>query len=183
MTDNPPLRRLEPRVFKPAPPRPPFKSANVTAFRWFIEVVAKAITGLNIHDRDAAHFLLPVGSDEASLGRHVRLALEASRFFEPGTPEWENRPRIPTPEAIKASYAPLLKLAKVRSRRALFDDAHLVSLRSQDGVVTISPTVNTGGGGFTRKTWMKDLRDVTVALDAGDEALGRAVREGLAISR
>lgn len=166
---------------RPKPPSPPErKEAGVVAFRAFTRVYSHAVYGMCVPDPEGYDELLAADLASEPLGRAAREALAASRFITPQHPEWDSLMRFPTKEEAAAEDQRLEAHAKVRSLRALYDGAGMVSLRLMDGRIAITPLRCR-----TRGAWegFAGNDPVTVDADATDAELGAAIAAAIAISR
>ncbi|MDH2325271.1 contact-dependent growth inhibition system immunity protein [Cereibacter sp. SYSU M97828] len=164
---------------RPKPPPPPErKEAGVVAFRTFTRIYSHAVYGMCYPDPEGYDELLAADLAPEPLGRAAREALTASRFITPQHPEWGSLMRFPTKEEAAAEDQRLKTHAKVRSLKALYDGAGMVSLRLMDGRIAITPLRY-----HTRGAWEGFAGNDPIIVDADDAGLGAAIAEAIAISR
>ncbi|WP_136684722.1 contact-dependent growth inhibition system immunity protein [Falsirhodobacter xinxiangensis] len=166
---------------RPKPPPPPErKEAGVVAFRTFTHIYSHAVYRMCVPDPTGYDELLAADLAPEPLGRAAREALAASRFITPQHPERDSIMRFPTKEEAAAADQRLKSHAKVRSLKALFDGAGMVSLRLMDGRIAITPLCYR-----TRGAWEGFAGNgaIDVGADVADNELGAAIAKAIAISR
>jgi CDI immunity protein len=158
---------------------PPFKprAYNVTAHVKFLKhftiFESRATYGSSHYDPKGIQIILePIVSDD-ELGDAAWEVLRAARFVPPDHPDWDMFDKSITPEEEKAYHARLMKRATVKSRKQLYAASILVTMRREDGVITLHTAVPVTGGFRGYKGMPQEHLPDTIT----NEALGRALRD------
>lgn len=165
---------------KRAKPPKERKSAYVTGYSKFTEIASQAVYGASYPDPKGYHQYLLSDLTALEIGGHARAALLASRFITPEHPEWDDVIRFPTKEEFNALEEADKARAGVKTLKALFNGAGHVSLKLQDGKITIKPTRYRGRGHWEG---IRGHEDTVLPEDVSDETFGKAILDALDISR
>ncbi|MEX5729803.1 hypothetical protein Ga0609869_003156 [Rhodovulum iodosum] len=176
------LKAQNARKPKPPPSPPPARRsvATVEALRHFTHIFSQAVYRAAVGDpRGYAAFLDPEPPRE-DLGRAVHDALAASRFITPDHPEWDTVMRPPTEDEIRAQEDDLKRRAGIKTRKALYNGAGLVSVTMRDGAIELRPLLHLGRGAWEG---IKGHEPVRLPESVSNAELGEAVAAAIDISR
>ncbi len=172
-------RFLRERESEPSPPKP-HKQATVEAYRAFTRIYSHAVYGAAYPDPFGYDQIHAAQMPDGELGCEARSALLASRFVAPEHPDWDRVIRIPTDDELREEEERDRKRAGVRSLRALYAGAGSVSLRLQDGEITIEAERYRGRGHWEG---IRGMEPTTLPESVSDEELGAAINAALQVSR
>jgi hypothetical protein len=167
---------------KPPPSPPPARRsvATVEALRHFTHIFSQAVYRAAVGDpRGYAAFLDPEPARE-DLGRALHDALAASRFITPDHPDWDTVMRPPTEDEIRAQEDDLKRRAGIKTRKALYNGAGLVSVTMRDGAIELRPLLHLGRGAWEG---IKGHEPVRLPESVSNAELGEAVAAAIEISR
>lgn len=166
---------------RPKPP-PPVESreATVEAFRHFTHVFSHAVYRAAYGDPKGYAAFLDPDPARGDLGRAVHEALAASRFITPDHPEWGTVMRPPTEDEIRAQEDDLKRRAGIKTRKALYNGAGLVSVTMRDGAIELRPLRHLGRGAWEGIRGQEPIR---LPGSISDTELGDAVTAAIEISR
>ncbi|GHE06496.1 hypothetical protein U879_08250 [Defluviimonas sp. 20V17] len=169
---------------KPKPPPPPqpaeSREATVEAYRQFMHVFSQAVYGAAVGDPKGYAAFLEAEPARGDLGRAVHEALAASRFITPDHPEWDAIMRMPTEDEIRAQEDDLKRRAGIKTRKALYNGAGLVSVTLRDGAIELRPLRHLGRGAWEG---IRGHEPVRLPEFVSDTELGEAVAAAIKISR
>lgn len=170
--------KLKAELRKNRRPIPDQKLASVEAYRFFINIYTKHLSGNSLIDPESYKaFLDPTCTDE-ELGQSARMALAESRMMEPGTEEAE-RLRKARRENFERAEAAMMKKAGVKTFRAFYRGYTVATLREIHGQIEIK-----GHKPVTRRGYdgIPGHKPRVILADASDAEFGAAIRAELAIS-
>jgi hypothetical protein len=166
---------------RPKPP-PPAESreATVEALRHFTHIFSQAVYGAAVGDPKGYAAFLDAEPAREDLGRALHDALAASRFITPDHPEWDTVMRPPTEDEIKAQEDALKRRAGIKTRKALYNGAGLVSVTMRDCTIELHPLRYLGRGAWEGVRGQEPIR---LPGSISDSELGDAVTAAIEISR
>ncbi len=173
------LKSFRPSVLPRTPPAKPSKSADVMAFRQFINVASRATYGASYFDPKGVDFFLPPDISDDELGEKAHAALAASRFLRPDHPEFDEVMRFLSKDEQRAYDDTLLDAAGVKTLKTLYKGSQSVTLTLEDCVITIKSWKYRYAGHWEG---IRGLEPITVPESVGDAAFGQAIRAALAKS-
>ena len=166
---------------RPKPPPPARRSvATVEALRHFTHIFSHAVYRAAVGDPKGYTAFLDAEPAREVLGRAVHEALAASRFITPDHPEWDTVMRPPTEDEIRAQEDDLKRRAGIKTRKALYNGAGLVSVTMRDGAIELRPLRHLGRGAWEG---IRGQEPVRLPESVPDAELGQAVAAAIEISR
>lgn len=166
---------------RPAPPPPPKrKRATVEAYRHFTHIFSHAVYRATVGDPKGYTAFLDAEPAREVLGRAVHEALAASRFITPDHPEWDTVMRLPTEGEVRAQEDDLKRRAGIKTRKALYNGAGLVSVTMRDGAIELRPLRHLGRGAWEG---IRGHESIRLPGSISDTELGDAVNAAVEISR
>jgi CDI immunity protein len=164
---------LERLVNRPVERRAYNVTAHLKILKHFVLLESRATYRSSHYDPKGIQIILNPDLSDADLGESAWAVLRAARFVPPDHPDWDMFDMPLTPEEEKAYYARLMKRAGVRSRKALYAGSVLVTMRRENGVITLHTAVPVFGGFRGYKGMPQEHLPDTIT----NEALGRALRD------
>ena len=166
------MKELLDRIIKqPFKPRAYNVTADVAMLKNFILFESRATYGSDHYDPKGIQIILGPSASDDDLGESAWEALRAARFVPPDHPDWHMFDKLMTPDEEKAYCAPLLKRAGVRSRKQLHSGGVLVTMRRENGIITLHTAVPVTGGFRGYKGMPSETLPDTIA----NADLGRAL--------
>lgn len=173
------MAKLKAEFRKNRRPIPDQKLASVEAYRFFINIYTKHLSGNSLIDPDSYEaFLDPACSDE-ELGQSARMALDDSRMIDPTSAE-SDRLNEARRENFERAEAAMMKKAGVKTFKAFYRGYTVATLREIHGQIEIK-----GHKPVTRRGYdgIPGHKPRVIPADASDADLGAAIRAELAISQ
>jgi CDI immunity protein len=168
------MKELLDKIIKsPFKPRAYNVTAKALMLKHFIQFESLATYGSAHYDPKGIQIILDPAAGDVDLGEAAWEVLRAARFVPPDHPDWQMFDKFMTPDEEKAYYAPLMKRAGVRSRKQLHGGGVLVTMRRENGVITLQTAVPVFGGFRGYKGMPQEHLPDTIT----NEALGRALRD------
>lgn len=150
--------------------------ASVSCNESFYEVTTMSRGMLRYGDPDAPRHYLPPDTDDATLGKTLRIALAASKTVS--LPEFQKIFHSGIVQKVAAERdAAAMQRYGYKSRRAMYKKKDNCSVSAYDGIIEISPSHHHGIDGYSadKRTGPFPLSVPDTATDA---ELGAAIREG-----
>lgn len=158
----------------PAPPLEPFKHVFAIRFRWFYWIESWVASSACLRDPTLPRFKLDLDSAPEELGAALNKALAASVFMQNTDPRGDVLFRKLAKSDRSTLDAPLLAHAPVKTSASLYRGARGCAVERAAGVITITPELRDGPGGWTH---LPGVAATKLATDINEGALGRALMD------
>lgn len=168
------MKELLDRLVNPPVARRAFNvTAHTKMLKHFSVLESRATYRSSHYDPKGIQIIIEPAVSDEQLGEAAWEVLRAARFVPPDHPDWHMFDKSITPEEEKAYHTSLMKRAGVKSRKQLYAGSILVTMRRENGIITLYTAVPVFGGFRGYKGMPKE----TLADTVSNADLGRALRD------